>query len=145
MFFSAIMALFSSLMISQMSHGNSEMQQNMPVIFKYFPLLAVIQMGVAMAGLVAGINFLKLRAWSRNALEILTWVLLLFLVGFGIYWEFGWFSMTSGHGPRGFNVMGAVMGVVIIGIYGVPLGIMVKYLRGDKIKNAIAGGAEQNS
>ena len=67
------------------------------------------------------------------------------MVGFGIFWEFGWLSMTSGHGPKGFDIMGAVMGVVIIGIYGVPLGIIVKYLRGDKVKKAIIGSAEQTS
>jgi len=139
MFFSAIMALFSSVMIGQMSQANSEVQQNMPAIFRLFPLLAIIQIGFAIIGLVSGINFLKLKAWSRNALEILTWVLLLFMVGFGIFWEYGWLSMTPGQGPKGFDIMGAVMGVVIIGIYVVPLGIMLKYLRGYKVKNAIIG------
>jgi hypothetical protein len=32
--------------------------------------------------------------------------------------------------------------VVITGIYGVPLGIMLKYLRGPKVRNAINGTAE---
>ncbi len=58
-------------------------------------LLAIIQIGVAIIGLVSGINFLKLKAWSRNAVEILTWVLLLFMVGFGIFWEYGWLSTTQ--------------------------------------------------
>ena len=47
------------------------------------------------------------------------------------------------NGSRGFDVMGAVIGVVIIGIYAVPLGIMLKYLRGDKVKNATIGKTEQ--
>lgn len=145
MFFSAIMALFSSVMIGQMSQANSEVQQDMPVIFRFFPLLAIIQIGLAIIGLVSGINFLKLKAWSRNSLEILTWILLLFMAGFGIFWEYGWLSMSTGHGPKGFDIMGAVMGVVIIGIYGVPLGIMVKYLRGDKVKNAFIDCVEQPS
>ena len=145
MFFSAIMALLSSVMISHMSQANSEFQQNMPAIFRFFPLLAIIQIGVATIGLVSGINFLKLKAWSRNALEVLTWILIVIMAGFGIFWEYGWLSMPTGHSPKGFDIMGAVMGVVIIGIYGVPLGIMIKYLRGDKVKNAIIGGAEQTS
>jgi hypothetical protein len=33
--------------------------------------------------------------------------------------------------------------VVITGIYGVPLGIMLKYLRGPKVRNAVSGTAEQ--
>jgi hypothetical protein len=142
MCFSAIMALFSSVMIGEISQAHPEAQEQMPAIFRFFPLLAIIQIVVAIIGLVSGIHFLKLKAWSRNALEILTWVLLLFLVGFGIYWEYGWLSITSGHGPRGFDIMGAIMGIVIIGIYGVPLGIMVKYLKGNKVKNAMISAAE---
>jgi len=61
-----------------------------------------------------------------------------------VFWVINWVSMSSGHGPRGFDIMGAVMGVVITGIYGVPLGIMLKYLRGPKVKNAINGNAEPN-
>ena len=136
---SAIMALFSSVMIGQMSHADPETQRNMPTIFKYFPLLAIVQICVTSAGLVSGISFLKLKSWSRNVLEILSWVLLLFIAGFGIFWVFNWISATSGNGPQGFGIMGTVMGVIFIGIYGVPLGIMVRYLRGDKVKNAING------
>jgi len=40
--------------------------------------------------------------------------------------------------------MGAVMGCIFIGIYGVPLGIMLRYLRGEKVKKAISGFAEQD-
>jgi cation transport ATPase len=142
MLFSAIMALFGSAMISEMSRAHPEAQEHMPAIFRFFPLLAIIQSVVAVVGLVSGISFLKLKPWSRNVLEILAWLLMLFVVGFGIYWEAGWLSMTSKHGPRGFDVMGAVMGGVIIGIYGVSLGIMLKYLRGDKVKNAMTGTAD---
>jgi len=142
MCFSAIMGLSSYLLIDEMSQANSKTQEQMPAIFRFFPLLATIQFLVAIIGLVSGINFLKLKAWSRNVLETITWILLLLLVGFGIYWEFGWLSITSKSGSRGFDIMGAVMGLLIIGIYGVPLGIMLKYLRGDKVKNAIIGKAE---
>lgn len=142
MFFSAIMALFSSFMIGQMSQSDPEAIKNMPAIFKFFPLIAIGQIGVAIIGFVSGINFLKLKIWARNVLEVLTWLFLIFLAGFMIFWAFNWFSITSEHGSRGFDIMGAVMGVVITGIYGVPLGIMVKYLRGDKVKNAITSYAE---
>jgi hypothetical protein len=135
---SAIMALFSSVMIREMSQTDP----NIPFIFKIFPILAIVQVCIAVIGLISGINFLKLKAWSRSTLEILTWLFLIFILGFMIYWVFNWVSMSSGHGPRGFGVMGAVMGVVITGIYGVPLGIMLKYLRGPKVRNAINGAAE---
>ena len=54
-----------------------------------------------------------------------------------IFWGFNWITMSSGQGAGHFSAMGAVMGVVITGIYAVPLGIMLKFLRGDKVKNAM--------
>lgn len=135
---SSIMALFGSIMMDEMAHHDPDM----PFIFEIFSLLAIVQIGVGVLGLVSGINFLKLKAWSRKVLEGLTWLFLVFIVGFMVFWLFNWVSMTSGDSPRGFGIMGAAMGVFITGIYGVPLGIMLKYLRGDKIKNAIAGNAE---
>lgn len=143
MILSSILALLSWNMIGENATADPEFQQNMPSIMIYFSYIAMAQLLVAIIGLVSGINFLKLKSWSRIVLEILTLLFILFVVGFGIYWEFGWLTMTSGNGPKGFNVMGAVMGVVIIGIYGVPLGIMLKYLRGDRVKNAMTGPATE--
>ena len=142
---SAVMDLFASVMIGEMSQAHPEAGEKMPAIFNYMYLLFFIQMGVGMVGLVSGINFLKLKAWSRNALEILAWILFLFTVGFGVYWEYGWITMTSGHVCRGFNMMGALMGLIVIGMFSVALGIMLKYLRGHKVKGAITGTAESIS
>jgi TRAP-type C4-dicarboxylate transport system permease small subunit len=100
-------------------------------------LLPFPQVFIGGYGLYSGINFLKLKAPSRNILEILTWLLLLLLVGFMVFWAFTWITMTSGHGPKNVSIMGAVMGVVTTGKYAVPLGIMLKFLRGDKVKNAM--------
>jgi hypothetical protein len=136
---SAIMAFISSVMIGEMSQH----RPGSPFIFKIFPLLAIVQIGVAVLGLVSGINFLKHKAWARNVLEGLTWLLLSFTLGFMVFWIFNWISITSGDGFSGFGMMGAVMGVVITGIYGVPLGIMLKYLRGPKVRNAIYGISDQ--
>lgn len=132
---SSAMGLFSFSMMSQMPQLHPEAQQNMPTIFKMFPLLAAIQIFLGGFGLFSGINFLKLKASSQKHLEILTWLLLIFIVGFMIFWVFNWISMTSGHGPGNFG--GAIMGVVITGIYAVPLGIILKFLRGDKVKSAM--------
>ncbi|HUG18275.1 MAG TPA: hypothetical protein VMM56_04820 [Planctomycetaceae bacterium] len=109
-----------------------------PWITKIYPLLVGVQFSVALLGLVAGINFLKLKAWPRAVLEGLTWFLLICLVGFLVFWMYSWISITSNHPePRGFAILGGVMAVFISGLYGVPLCIMLKYLRGSKIKNAI--------
>ncbi len=130
---SATMALLGSFMIRETAQADP----GMPFIFKIFPVLAIVQIFVAVLGLVSGINFLKLKSWTRGMLEALTWLLLIFVLGFMVFWVFNWISMTSDQGLSAFSVMGAVMGVLISGIYGVPLGIMLKYLRGPKVKNAI--------
>jgi hypothetical protein len=138
---SAIFALFGSLMMGEGVEGHGDVS----FIFRIFPVLAIVQMGVGVLGLVAGINFLKLRAWSRPVLEVLTWLMLVFVVGFMVFWVFNWLSITSEGAPSGFSIMGGAMGVVITGIYGVPLGIMLRYLRGDKVRSAMQGSAEASA
>lgn len=108
-----------------------------------FLFLAGVQVGLASLGLVSGINLLRLKAWARNVLEVRSWLLLLFVLGFMVFWIFSWVSITSSHAPSGFGVMGVLLGVVITGIYGVPLGIMIKYLRGPKVRYAINWAVEQ--
>jgi hypothetical protein len=140
---SAVMALFAfNMMISQISAASPDANQNLPAFFRFFPLLAIIQICVAVFGIISGVNFLKLKPWSRNALEILTWLVLVFVVVFMLFWVGSWLSMTSSHAPIGFSIMGAVMGVVVSAVYGVPLGIMLKFLRGDKVKMALKTDVE---
>ena len=50
MAFSAVMALFGSVMIDQMSRAHPQMNQDMPPILRFFPLLALIQIAVAVLG-----------------------------------------------------------------------------------------------
>ena len=146
MCFSALMALFASMMmIGQISTMSPDVQQNVPTFVRFFPLLAIVQIGVAVFGIISGINFLKLKPWSRNALEMLTWLVLLFAAGFMMFWLTNWFSMTSSQVPVGFSIMGAVMGVVVSAIYGVPFAIMLKFLRGDRVKTALNPDAEPSA
>ncbi len=108
-----------------------------PLMFRIFPVLATVQMCVAALGAISGFHFLKLKAWSRTVLEILTWLLLAFSIGFAVFWVREWLDVTSQHSNTNFGLMGALMGVVVTGIYAVPLGVMLKYLRGTKVKNAV--------
>jgi hypothetical protein len=81
---SAIMALFSSLMIG----GLAQDDPDMPFVFKIFPLLAVVQISIAVLGLISGIHFLKFKVWSRGILEGLTWLHGFLDLQLGVY-EFG--------------------------------------------------------
>lgn len=132
----AIMALINSIMLGK----TIQYDPDIPFIFKIFPYLAGVQICVAALGLISGIHFLKLKAWSRGVLESLTWLLLIVIIGFMIYWIVDWASMSYGHGSRGFGIMGVIMGIIITGIYGYSLGIMLKYLRSPMVRDAIKGG-----
>jgi len=145
MFASSIMALFAFSMMNKMGNNDPNFTNQIPPFFKLLPYLSVFQSGVAITGVVSGVKFLKLKSWSRNILEILSWLMLLFMICFGIFWEYSWISMSSGQTPQGFDAMGAIMGLFVISIYSVPLAIMLKYLRGEKIKNAMNGYAEQSA
>lgn len=142
MCFSSVMALFAYFMMGQISQAGPEIHKNMPAIFKFFPLIATVQFAVAVLGFVSGINFLKLKYWSRTVLEILTWLLLVFLVIFGGFFVYQWISTSFKHSSFGFGIIEVVMIFGIFGIYAAPLIIMVKYLRGDKVKTAIISSAE---
>ena len=147
MCFSAVMALASIAIIGQISATQPAASQKMPGIFRlekrFFPLLAVVQLGVAVFGIISGVNFLKLKAWSRNALEILTWLALVFVISFMIFWVASWlWGTTSSRAPIGFSIMGAVMGIGVSAFYGVPFVIMLKFLRGDKVRAAFKGDVE---
>jgi hypothetical protein len=88
------------------------------------------------------VKFLKLQPWARAALEGLTWLFLTFIVGFGIFWISMWCSMPSRGSPPGFTIVGVAMGIASLAFYGVPMGIVLKYLRGETVKDAMKGTAE---
>ena len=103
--------------------------------------LLAVQCAIAVIAIWAGIDLLRLKAWARSAIETLCWLGVVWTVGFGIYWVYMWISMTgqtpSGAVPPGgdsFQVMGAVMGVVGMLMFAVPLGIMIRYLRGSEVR-----------
>ena len=53
-----------------------------------------------------------------------------------VYWIYSWVGISSNAGDMSFRIIGAVMGLVMSAIYIVPLIIMLRYLRGDKVKDA---------
>ena len=131
---SATMALLGFLLV-----GNQTSQiDNLPLLFKYFPYFAAIQVVLAITGVVAGINFLKLKRWSRDVLEVLTWLLLIFIVGFSFYWSSQWLTMTSGVKENGFQLMGLITGMVVCVVYAIPLFFMLRALRSTRVRNAVS-------
>jgi TRAP-type C4-dicarboxylate transport system permease small subunit len=147
---SGLMGVFAYSMMQQM--GSPPMPSDAPAgyvpmnkMFQYFGALLVAQTVAAILAVSAGIALLYLKAWARTTLEILSWLAFLYCVGFGIFWVYTWISMT-GHAPTGetpfdtstFQIMGAVMGLVVILVFAAPLWIMIRYLRGNEVRTAIS-------
>lgn len=158
MIFSAVMAGFAYTMMGDMGpppSTSSEMPAEFAVmssIFRYFGVLLLLQGIVAVVAIWAGVSLLRMKQWARTAIEVLSWIAFLYTVGFGIFWVYMWVSMT-GQVPAGsvpvntdsFQVMGAVMGVIVTSVFAVPLWIMIRYLRGVEARTAIASAHQANA
>ncbi|HEX9625527.1 MAG TPA: hypothetical protein VGA00_01155 [Acidiferrobacterales bacterium] len=107
---------------------------------------AALQVAVGALAVIAGVYFLKLRPWARNALEALSWLSVLSVVGFGILWHRAWTALTANLqvpgvviDPAQLQLAGWIIGAVAAIIVVVPLVLMIRYLRGSTVRRAIAG------
>ncbi len=110
-------------------------------LFEYFGVLSLLQVAFAIFVIFSGIMFLKLRSWARLSLEVISWLSLLYIVVFGIFWVFSWVTITgqaaTGDGAEmlgAFQVIGAIMGTVICLVFAVPLGFIIRFLRGAELR-----------
>ena len=118
----------------------------MRIIFQNFGIIALLQVAFAIFVLISSIQFLKLRKWARNALEIVSWLGLVYVIGFGIFWVVSWINITShipvsevrSGPPPMFNIIGAIMGPVITVAWATPLVVVITFLRGKTIKEAVS-------
>lgn len=100
-------------------------------------LLLLIGVGVFLV--IAGIEFLRLRAWAQSALEVFCWLSLACSVALLLLCVVGIFVI----GPPGTHVLSGVhmletaIAVVGVAVYVVPLIVVTKFLRGDTIRAAM--------
>ena len=139
MCFAALGAFVGSLLMGQMADAYLRTQQEtmpsfMRLIVKLFPILAVAQIGTGMLAMYAGYHFLNLKPWARTFLEGFSWFFVVFILGFGL---FSVYMMTTQHVPPKFAIFEAVMAVASISVYGIPIGIILKFLRGKTVRDAM--------
>jgi hypothetical protein len=117
----------------------------MKFVFQHFELIAMVQVALAIFILIASIHFLRLRQWARTALEIIAWLGLVYLVGFGIFWVVSWIGITSsipltegmpGPSPM-FNIAGVVMGSLITVCWVVPFVVIIIFLRKNTVREVL--------
>jgi hypothetical protein len=152
---SGVMALLAYSMLKKMGGGQPlplEMPtgvESMMFLLKHLGLLVFLQLAVSFITLVAGIAFLRLRAWARTAIEAITWLSLVYVVGFGFYSVYSW-TRISGNIHMGaapvdtgaFTIVGLLIAVLLIAVFAVPLIMMIRSLRGQEIRGAVAQASE---
>ena len=114
-------------------------------MFRYFEILAFLQVILAGGLLVSAIQFLKLREWARKVLEGFGWFSISFVVLFTIFWIVIWTSIigqipddqSSKIPVTAFAWIGPIMAVIINGFHSAAIILAIKFLRSAKIKNAM--------
>ena len=112
-------------------------ERSIQVFGVVFSILGTAQICVGVLALYSGISFLRLKSWSRGVLEVLSWLLLLYVVGFGAYFVYlvlGDFGIDS--------IVLLVVGAAGMGTWIFLLVIMIKCLRSKRVCEAMYGKPE---
>lgn len=115
------------------------------VFFRHLIPFAVLQSLVGAFAIVAAVEFLRLRAWARLAMEALSWVSLVYVLVNGVLalhlWDAVVADMPPGLvliEPGQLHLMGLIVDVVVTILLAAPVGVTVKYLRSAPVRQAIA-------
>jgi hypothetical protein len=115
--------------------------QHMPAlfifIFRHFVFVAVIQVCFGALAALAGWQLLRLRAWARSALEGLSWIGLVCIVSWAVAFNMALGTMHRGEGFDSFSLFRILVGAFSVVFYGVPLGLIVYFLRSPKVRDAV--------
>lgn len=107
-------------------------------------MIVWIQAAIGTLSIYAGVQFLKLRSWARTAIELLTWISLVYTLVNGVYFLYMWDSIAIDLSKQllldanELRILGYAMVVTLTVIFTVPLGFMIKYLRTSAVRQAIA-------
>jgi hypothetical protein len=118
----------------------------MGFIMQHSGFLLILQTICAIFMLVAGIEFLRLRAWARTAVEILTWLCIVFAVIIVLFFIMTWLNITSqmmtfednSGTSSALTVLGIGVGMVLMVLFVIPLLMIIRTLRGKAVRDAVS-------
>jgi hypothetical protein len=117
-------------------------------LFGHLRVVAVIQIVAALVTLAASVAFLRLQSWGRVVLELLAWLALTYDLVCGGFWLYSAASMTS-RMPSSIPPFPSGLflgtGVVIIAVFAVPIVVIIRFLRGNAIRDAVGAGETTGS
>ncbi|MDI6808792.1 MAG: hypothetical protein QME66_07410 [Candidatus Eisenbacteria bacterium] len=153
MVFSGVMALASSSFVSQipfMVGIPGEIGPGFGLlmnIIRHFALFAMAQIAMAAIIIASAVALLKLRPWARTVIEVMSWLFLVSVAGSFLFGIFVWSAMTRQlpHDEVSLNMghlrVAAFMMVFFVTLAcAIPLGVMIKYLRGETVRDAVHKG-----
>lgn len=135
----ALAGLVAMLSMGSVAPGDGHMASFMVV----HPVIAVSQVALAALAVVAGVQFLALKAWARVVLEALSWLVIALLAVMALSMLFGGMFLgdsqfaEGGHMEGGGHFMGGFFMLLIGAIYAAPFVVMLVYLRGPEVNDAM--------
>ncbi len=110
-----------------------------------FQLVTILHIGLAVLLLAVAISFLRLKAWARLALEVVSWVGLFYTGLQAIVWPFIWSALFAGvkfpqptssaiglYGP-----FSLIAGIVLLAATIISMIVVIRHLRSTPIRNAM--------
>jgi hypothetical protein len=116
------------------------------VLFNYSQRMMLPTMAIAIFVIIAGIFFLKLHAWARDALEVVSWLTIGYRIGTGIFFMVFWRNVLAHMPfPQAGPGLGLIMGphgtfmtLISTAMHVVPLAVIIYVLRSKDVTEAFA-------
>ena len=118
------------------------------MFLRHHKLAGIIQMAIGLFFIVSAFYLLRLRAWARTALEIISWIGLTFAVVYGVFIIFMWnllgpifkeLEMSSSEGIPEFSYL--YNNMIYLSVFSavalIAVILMIIFLRGKTIRNAV--------
>lgn len=117
-------------------------------VARHLVSLSVWQGVIGAVVLYIAIVFMRMQAWARTVLEVLTWAALAYTLGSGVYFAYIWLwggaqsaPLARQIGIPNLRAIGIVADVVVTVIFAVPTYVMARYLRAPVVRDAFLGCA----
>lgn len=148
--FKILVAVFGYLALSSVTKMASGLTQttagaaDASRAFQYLVLWIAAQILIGAFVIVAAVQFMRLRAWARTALEVVSWLGLAYVIGTGIMSVAAWGKISGmaskagfGSAPSAFGTMGLILSVGTMVVFAVPLIVVIWHLRGETISKVV--------
>ncbi len=146
----AMLSLFGSVLPTAVVPGGARADlELMNTLLRNMGVLVWTQVAIGALSIYAGAQFLKLRPWARTAIEVLTWISLVYVLVNGVYFLYMWESIVTDLSKQilmdgdALRITGYVTVLTLIVAFAVPLWVMIKYLRGPAVRRAIAAANQK--